>query len=318
MPNPTWKKICLSGDVVNSDLSGSAGITNDNLASGAALANLGGSGSLSSSVDHDSTNNFAANEHIDHTGVTITAGTGLTGGGTIAATRTLNVIGGTGITANADNITTTDSEIVHDNLSGFVANEHVDWVTTGAATIHTSHYTDTTPTATNVAAAGALMDSECTNLAAVKAFTGEAAATADQTAAEIYGLFAADTSNSCQFGKNVTIDGDLTISGATVTMDVATLAVEDHVITLANGSNGAAAASSAGIEIDTDNGTKQPTIQWTNVAGLAQWGLYQEGVNTSLPIAVMKSGTSAPAGEHSGVGTLLIDTANTNLYIRTV
>ena len=39
--------------------------------------------------------------------------------------------------------------------------------------------------ATNVTAAGALMDSECSNLAAVKAFTGEAGATADQTNAEI-------------------------------------------------------------------------------------------------------------------------------------
>ena len=41
---------------------------------------------------------------------------------------------------------------------------------------------------TNVTAAGALMDSECTNLAAVKAFTGEANATADQTSGEILGL----------------------------------------------------------------------------------------------------------------------------------
>jgi len=50
----------------------------------------------------------------------------LTGGGTIAAKRTINVVGGTGITANANEITTTDGEIVHDNLSGFVANEHID------------------------------------------------------------------------------------------------------------------------------------------------------------------------------------------------
>ena len=80
----------------------------------------------SAQVDHDSTTNFVANEHIDHTGVSITAGDGLTGGGTIAANRTLNVVGGTGITANANDIATNDSEIVHDDLSGFVANEHID------------------------------------------------------------------------------------------------------------------------------------------------------------------------------------------------
>lgn len=42
-------------------------------------------------IDHDATTNFVANEHVDHTGVTLTAGDGLSGGGTIAASRTFNV-----------------------------------------------------------------------------------------------------------------------------------------------------------------------------------------------------------------------------------
>jgi hypothetical protein len=52
-----------------------------------------GDGVISSSaqVDHDSTTNFVANEHIDHTSVSINAGNGLSGGGTIAATRTLSL-----------------------------------------------------------------------------------------------------------------------------------------------------------------------------------------------------------------------------------
>jgi hypothetical protein len=49
----------------------------------------------SEEVVHDSTNGFVANEHIDHTAVSITAGTGLTGGGTIAANRTLSVVADT-------------------------------------------------------------------------------------------------------------------------------------------------------------------------------------------------------------------------------
>ena len=41
---------------------------------------------------HDnSTTGFVANEHIDHSSVSITVGTGLNGGGTITSTRTLNV-----------------------------------------------------------------------------------------------------------------------------------------------------------------------------------------------------------------------------------
>lgn len=44
-----------------------------------------------SDVDHDLTTNFVADEHVAHASVSITAGEGLTGGGTIAATRTLDL-----------------------------------------------------------------------------------------------------------------------------------------------------------------------------------------------------------------------------------
>ena len=95
----------------------------------------------SSEVAHDSTSGFVANEHIDHSAVSTIAGTGLTGGGTIAASRTLNVIGGNGITANADDVAvdaqtgltanstglfTNDSQIVMTALSGYDANENID------------------------------------------------------------------------------------------------------------------------------------------------------------------------------------------------
>jgi hypothetical protein len=46
---------------------------------------------LPAGVDHDLLLNFVANEHIDHSAVSISAGTGLTGGGDITATRTLNL-----------------------------------------------------------------------------------------------------------------------------------------------------------------------------------------------------------------------------------
>mgnify|MGYP001305753994 CR=1 FL=1 len=42
-------------------------------------------------VDHDAASNFVANEHIDHTSVTLTAGDGLTGGGDISASRSFAV-----------------------------------------------------------------------------------------------------------------------------------------------------------------------------------------------------------------------------------
>jgi hypothetical protein len=66
---------------------------------------------VESEIQHDSLDGFVADEHIAHSGVTLTAGAGLTGGGTIAASRTFNVVGGNGITVNADDIITDDTYI---------------------------------------------------------------------------------------------------------------------------------------------------------------------------------------------------------------
>ncbi len=130
---------------------------------------------------HDSLSGFAANEHIDHSGVSITAGTGLTGGGTIASTRTLNVntddsslevdgnsgelqIKASGVTnamlhgsiatskitsgtfangrISSGSVTQHVGDIVHDSLSGFEAAEHIDWTADqGSTNIHTGNYT---------------------------------------------------------------------------------------------------------------------------------------------------------------------------------
>jgi len=59
----------------------------------------------SSQVDHDSTTNFVANKHIDHSTVSVTAGAGLTGGGDITISRTLNVVSANdAILVNANDI----------------------------------------------------------------------------------------------------------------------------------------------------------------------------------------------------------------------
>ena len=91
----------------------------------------------SKAINHDNTSGFVANEHINHANVNINAGKGLTGGGDITTSRTIDIdsanvrgmfSGGTGITydSGTGEFTTTDGEIVHDNLSGFVGNEHID------------------------------------------------------------------------------------------------------------------------------------------------------------------------------------------------
>jgi hypothetical protein len=45
----------------------------------------------SSQIDHNTTTNYVSNQHIDHTTVSISAGNGLSGGGTIASTRTISL-----------------------------------------------------------------------------------------------------------------------------------------------------------------------------------------------------------------------------------
>jgi hypothetical protein len=55
---------------------------------------------LPAGVNHNALSNYVANQHIDHSAVNVTAGTGLTGGGTIAASRTLS-ISNTTVTAAA-------------------------------------------------------------------------------------------------------------------------------------------------------------------------------------------------------------------------
>ena len=46
--------------------------------------------------------------------------------------------------SNYTNTTYVSSDFTHDDLTGFVANEHIDWTSASAGTIHASNYTNTT------------------------------------------------------------------------------------------------------------------------------------------------------------------------------
>jgi len=86
-------------------------------------------------VDHDSLKNYVANKHIDHSAVSISAGTGLSGGGDLTTTRTISMpnvgTAGTYGEANVVPVFTTDAQgrvtqvtntninITHTNVSDF-------------------------------------------------------------------------------------------------------------------------------------------------------------------------------------------------------
>ncbi len=62
---------------------------------------------LPGGVNHNALLNYVADQHVAHTVVSLTAGSGLTGGGDISASRTFDVGAGTGITVNANDVAVT-------------------------------------------------------------------------------------------------------------------------------------------------------------------------------------------------------------------
>ena len=74
-------------------------------------------------IVHDNLSGFVANEHIDHSSVSVIAGDGLTGGGTIAADRTLAVqVDDSSIEINSDSLRVKAGGITNAMLGGSIAN----------------------------------------------------------------------------------------------------------------------------------------------------------------------------------------------------
>jgi hypothetical protein len=86
------------------------------------LRNTHGVISGSSQIDHDTTTNFVANEHIDHSSITVGSGKGLSGGGTIDTNRSLSLDTGSNHFVNGIK-TKLDAELVlsGSNLDGITA-----------------------------------------------------------------------------------------------------------------------------------------------------------------------------------------------------
>lgn len=76
---------------------------------------------LNAILAHDSLAGYSANRHIDHTGVTLTAGAGLTGGGDISASRSFAVGAGQGITVNADDVALNVNGLTQDTAPDVLA-----------------------------------------------------------------------------------------------------------------------------------------------------------------------------------------------------
>lgn len=132
-----------------------------------------------------------------------------------------------------------------------------------------------------------------------------------------------DTLNIGDSGDDTTvvIRGNLQVDGTTTTINSNTLTIDDHIITSAAGSGSAAAAGTAGLEIDTGNGTQLPFVGFVDGAGLTEMVVKAEGLATAFPIAIMEfdavSGAPGAGDNAGGVGSFHFNTADDKLYIRT-
>jgi hypothetical protein len=256
-----------------------------------------GTFSGSAQVDHDTTTNFVANEHIDHTSVSIIAGDGLTGGGDISSDRTINIVSdNNGIVVNADQIELdTDSSTFS---GGVLTKMNIEQVVSGSSQI-SADQTDgwvgdvKTQLNSNTVISGSTFSSPS---------QGTLRATINGVDSDVdLGLQSGDnvTFTDGNFTGNVVITGNLDVLGDSVEIQTSDLRIEDKLITVASGSTTSVAADGAGLEIDGAD----KSMKWNHST---QQFVFDAKVSSSV-------GFKGEGGELTGIDTDQVTEAG-NLY----
>jgi len=189
----------------------------------------------SSQVDHDLTTNFVANEHIDHSSISVGSGKGLSGGGTIDTNRSIFLDTGS---AHFDNgiKKIIDADDVHSGsiaisnvteLSNLTEDEGAQLENIGTSTISATQW-------------GYLggMDQDV------------------KTTSDV-------TFNDINASGDVVINGDFTVLGSATEISTTELSIEDKLITVASGSANSSAANGGGIEVDRGSDANA-SITWNH------------------------------------------------------
>lgn len=169
----------------------------------------------------------------------VIAGAGLTGGGTTGAV-TLNVVGGTGITANADDISITNTIAAGNQVGSATLVPVLTYNEQGQLT------TVTTAPISSTLTIDAGLDNAISGTAGTSLLTDDLQILG--TANEIVTSVSKSTTDvklviglpdDVTIGGDLTITGDLVINGDASTINTATLSVEDPLIILASGNSSA-------------------------------------------------------------------------------
>lgn len=233
---------------------------------------------------------------IDLTGdiTGITAGTGLTGGGTNGAV-TLNVIGGTGITANANDIAITSTLAANGSGSPSGTNEAGSY---GSSTAIPSFTVNEQGQITAIQTASistdlTISDAEGTPNTDVVS-VGSDTLVFQGTANEVTTLVSNNKvtiglPDDVTIGNDLVVTGDLTVSGTTTTVNSETINLADNIITLNSNFTGSTATENAGIEVER-GGETNVALRWNEANNI--WQITEDGT-TYKKIQVVENSTKA-------------------------